>query len=49
MIIILIIVGLLIYFLSIKPYLREKEANASYLSVPDEVKYCYARELYNLF
>jgi preprotein translocase subunit YajC len=46
MIIIIIIIGILIYFFLIKPFLRQKEAiaNASYLSVPDEVKYLIANE-----
>jgi len=46
MIFAIIIIGILIYIFLIKPFLREKEAiaNASYLSVPDEVKYLIANE-----
>jgi len=46
MVIFIIIVVLVIYFVFIKPFLREKEAvaNASFLSVPDEIKYLIANE-----
>ncbi len=46
MVIAIIIIAVLVYFIFIKPFLREREAvaNASYLSVPDEVKYLIANE-----